>query len=348
MSAKPTFHYTGHLIVDAITRFNVFVNALVIPRLWFQHITIPRRKGKRDRDARQPDLNAIILLADIVFWYTAKAIYDEETGQIVGVRKRFKADKLQRSLDAFGKQYGLSKAQVYDAKVRLEDLGLIRTEERTVTLPDGRHLPCQLFWEPVPDAIERITFEKSTMLSVDNIDNPVNPDKSIALSVDNTPRSSPRSSNPPLREDPALVPKKPKPRTRLPRTPMPTDPTEQAALKAMVLTEEMRAWAAREGLTVNWEGQWDAFVDKAVANGYRYLDWRAAFRNWLRSPYQLEALRHPNGHVTSDHEGHTIGVYKSGAVCYNCRPEVGLPIETRDIPRSYYERRRARGIGGTG
>ena len=70
---------TGNRIVDEVGRINISGN--IIPMVWFQAIRYPNGK---------PNVNAIIILADIVYWYRPTEIRDEITGQVVGRRKKFR------------------------------------------------------------------------------------------------------------------------------------------------------------------------------------------------------------------------------------------------------------------
>lgn len=88
----------------------------VVPLEWFNHIK--RNNGK-------PNLTAIWLLSDIVYWYRPVEVQDETTGKRGGYRKKFKADLLQRSYDEFVKKYGFSKNQVRSAMDALEEAGII-------------------------------------------------------------------------------------------------------------------------------------------------------------------------------------------------------------------------------
>ena len=89
---------TGNEIVDENAKLNISGN--IIPQVWYR--TIIRESGK-------PNLTAIIILADIVYWYKPTEIRDEGTGQVIGVRKKFKSDLLQRSYQQISEQFGISK-----------------------------------------------------------------------------------------------------------------------------------------------------------------------------------------------------------------------------------------------
>ena len=75
---------TGNTIVDENAKLNISGN--VIPQSWYRTIV---------RDSGKPNLTAIIILADIVYWYKPTEIRDEGTGQVIAVKKKFKADLLQ-------------------------------------------------------------------------------------------------------------------------------------------------------------------------------------------------------------------------------------------------------------
>ncbi|MEG6569449.1 hypothetical protein [Thermoanaerobacterium thermosaccharolyticum] len=135
-------------IVEKIGKINFEGN--IIPANWYKHITFSSGK---------PNLNAIIILAEIVYWYRPTIIRDPATGEIKGYKTKFNADKLQRSYQSFADQFGISKRQAQDAIKLLRNLGLITLEFRTITMPtSGLKLTNVMFIEPVPERIEEITY----------------------------------------------------------------------------------------------------------------------------------------------------------------------------------------------
>ena len=112
---------TGNKIVDEVGMINIDGN--VIPHAWYSHFKLPSGK---------PDLNAMIILSEIVYWYRPTTVRDEATGSVTGVKKKFKADLLQRSYDSFANQFGLTKRQVKEAMDRLCDSRVIWREFRTI------------------------------------------------------------------------------------------------------------------------------------------------------------------------------------------------------------------------
>ncbi|WP_434577153.1 hypothetical protein [Thermoanaerobacterium thermosaccharolyticum] len=144
--------------VEEIGKINFEGN--IIPANWYKHITFSSGK---------PNLNAIIILAEIVYWYRPTIIRDPATGEIKGYKTKFNADKLQRSYQSFADQFGISKRQAQDAIKLLRDLGLITLEFRTITMPtSGLKLTNVMFIEPVPERIEEITY--NNIKEIDNSD----------------------------------------------------------------------------------------------------------------------------------------------------------------------------------
>ena len=121
----------------------------LIPHAWYTALTFPSGK---------PDLVAITLLGDIVYWYRPVVERDPTTGEILGQRKKFKADMLQRSYQAFAEQFSFTKRQVMEAMYRLEKTyGVIRKELRHLNTSYGRCANV-LFVAPIPATLQVITW----------------------------------------------------------------------------------------------------------------------------------------------------------------------------------------------
>jgi hypothetical protein len=141
---------TGNALVDAISEINFEGN--IIPTSWYKALRLPNGK---------PDLNAIVILSEIVYWYRATEDGDEATGTKVR-RKRFKRDLLQRSYRSFADQFGLTPCQVKDACHRLQDrYGVIRLEVRKRVETETGVLGNQLYIAPVPEQIRAITHRQA-------------------------------------------------------------------------------------------------------------------------------------------------------------------------------------------
>ncbi len=140
---------TGSPAVDKMSRLRITGN--IIPMSWFQ--TILKATGK-------PNLNAIIILADIVYWYRPVEVRDEMTGQLIGLKKRFRSDLLQRSYQQMADQFGLTKRDATNAVVELEKLGVIKRVFRTIER--GGHLVSNvLFLELHVDILEQLTYPEN-------------------------------------------------------------------------------------------------------------------------------------------------------------------------------------------
>jgi hypothetical protein len=95
----------------------------VIPHQWYQNIRL---------ESGNADLVSITLLSDIVFWYRSTEVRDESTGLTVEIKKKFRADALQKSKQQLALQFGFTERQVKESLSRLEQLGVITREFRTV------------------------------------------------------------------------------------------------------------------------------------------------------------------------------------------------------------------------
>lgn len=124
----------------------------IIPHTWYKAISYPNGKA---------DVNAILILAEIVYWYRPTIERDEATGEVVSIRQKFREDMLQRHYQSFADQFGLTKRQCQDAIGRLIAKGLVRRELRTVDTPQGKlgNVP---YFEPVVDALQRMTYHVIT------------------------------------------------------------------------------------------------------------------------------------------------------------------------------------------
>ena len=137
---------SGCAAVDAMDRIRISGN--VIPQSWYEEIL---------RDNGKPYLLAITLLADIVYWYRPTEERDESSGCVIGLKKKFKGDLLQKTYDWYADLYGESKRTIKAALDRLEELGLIRKVFRDLKFKNGTKLFNVMFIEIFPDRIEEIS-----------------------------------------------------------------------------------------------------------------------------------------------------------------------------------------------
>ena len=141
-----SIYRTGNVAVDQISGMEITGN--VIPSAWYR--TIRKETGK-------PYLNAIIILSDIVYWYRAIEVRDKESGEILGYRKKFKADILQRSYQQIAEQFGISKRDAANAMVALEKLGVVKRVFRKLKV-DRFVIPNVMFLALDVEVLKRLTF----------------------------------------------------------------------------------------------------------------------------------------------------------------------------------------------
>lgn len=140
---------TGNPIVDEVSEMNITGN--IIPATWYH--TMCGENGK-------PKLLAINLLSDILYWYRPKEIRDEETGNLLGFQKRFKADLLQRSYRQIENQFGVSQKQARNALDYLCDIGVVRKHLRNEKTKEGMPIHNNMYLELVPDKLRELTYPR--------------------------------------------------------------------------------------------------------------------------------------------------------------------------------------------
>ena len=143
--SEVTFDATDKVL--EITKLNLDGN--IIPHNWYSQITRPNGK---------PDINAIIILAEILYWYRGTAVKEETTGKFTGYKKKFKDDMLQRSYKSFEIQFGFSKKQIRTALIQLENLGLIKRIFKNIELENKSVITNVMYIDINPKRIEEITI----------------------------------------------------------------------------------------------------------------------------------------------------------------------------------------------
>lgn len=152
----------------------------VIPHSWYSHITFENGKT---------DLIGIVLLAEIVYWYRPTEIKCERTGRLLGYKKKFRADMLQRSNGSFADQFGLTKRQIAEGLKRLEDAGLIHREFRTIETSQGKIGNVQ-YLAPIVSAITTLDNDPDDNQLIGD-DTPSDDDSFIPLSEEKSNATPP-------------------------------------------------------------------------------------------------------------------------------------------------------------
>ena len=149
------YYSSGNKIVDAVGKMNLTGN--VIPEAWYLTITTVTKNNKRKTCPL-----AILLLADIVYWYRPVEHRDEST-QSVTYRKKFHdQDFLQRNYEQISKKFGISKKQARDALKVLEDLRVVKRHLRNEITPSGIKLSNVMYLELNPDMLKELTYPNGT------------------------------------------------------------------------------------------------------------------------------------------------------------------------------------------
>lgn len=157
--------YSGNRAVDEVTRIHWEGN--IKPISWNMTILLPN--GKPDRLAQD-------ILAEVVYWYRAVIVRDEQNPNRVTWRKKFKADLLQMSYTQLQSLFGESKKTIQRALANLERLGVIKRIFKTIKTPNftmGNVMyiavnPDVLFdltYPKMPEAPEPYSFEADVDLS---------------------------------------------------------------------------------------------------------------------------------------------------------------------------------------
>ena len=146
---------TGNQIVDAITRLKFEGNT--IPNTWYCHIKRETKKKK----IYKADILAINILADLIYWYRASEIREEETGKTVGYKKKFKSDKYQKWYAAWAEKFGVTKRQIQASMKILVDFGIVNREVTEITTEQGLKLTGVTYFEPIVEKIKYINIPVS-------------------------------------------------------------------------------------------------------------------------------------------------------------------------------------------
>ena len=172
---------SGNIIVDAMGSINITGN--IIPAVWYR--TITKENGK-------PYLLAIVILADIVYWYRPSEVRDQGTGHILGWKKKFSEDILRQSYQYYADLFGESKKTIKTAMDKLEKLQVIRREFRTVSYGDGLVCNNVMYVELKPDMLYQLTFPEE-IPAVNGVD-----DSCAGASGDKTGGSLPTKPDAPM------------------------------------------------------------------------------------------------------------------------------------------------------
>lgn len=195
MENKTVFLSTGNPIVDEMSTISISGN--VIPEIWYK--TLVNEKNRTNP-------LAILILADIVYWYRPTEKRDEVTNKVFYIKRFADDDYLQRSYDQLSQKFCISKNQARDAILFLEDKGVIKRHFRTVQTLNGP-LPNVMYIELIPAVLKKLTFpdndeggiQKKIDTPLDNYSDPsakkeTPPNKKADTNTEITPENTPENT----------------------------------------------------------------------------------------------------------------------------------------------------------
>lgn len=147
---------SGNPIVDQVATMNLTGN--IIPESWYH--TIINENGKTNT-------LAILILADIVYWYRPTEERDETTLSVSYSKKFHDEDYLQRSYEQLMEKFNISKRQARDALILLETLGVVKRHFRNIVVA-GLPLSNVMYLELVPDVLKELTFPSGQNFDLGN------------------------------------------------------------------------------------------------------------------------------------------------------------------------------------
>lgn len=109
-------------------------------------------------ESGKPDLLAVLILADVLYWYRPVKPRDERSGLPQRWRQKFAGNKLCRSYAALANKFGATDRMTRDACHRLEALGLLTITTRPK--PEGG---TDVFLEPVFLAVAKIVNQSGRL-----------------------------------------------------------------------------------------------------------------------------------------------------------------------------------------
>ena len=143
-------------IVDKVGQYELTGN--IVPVQWLKSLRTVKKT--KHGETSSPHMIAAYILSDIWYWYKPTYVRDEATGEVVLIKKKFKADKLQKSKNAIAEFLGVTSEQVREALHFLRDKELITIEYRTIG--EGKNtLNNVMFIEPIVSNILKITYQDS-------------------------------------------------------------------------------------------------------------------------------------------------------------------------------------------
>ncbi len=137
---------TGSKAVDQMAQIPITGN--ISNKGWYKHI--------KKSDSGKTDMLAVAIYSDIVYNHRPTPVYDE-SGAVVGYKKKFFGDRLQKSYDDYAEMYDVTKRQVKAAVDTLVEKNLIERTFENVILKGGQKLTNVMYVVLNVDELLKIT-----------------------------------------------------------------------------------------------------------------------------------------------------------------------------------------------
>jgi hypothetical protein len=166
---------------------NFRIEGNIIPQSWFKYI----------RNGSKPDLIAIHILSDILYWYRPTEVRNEQTNEIIRYKQKFAADKLQKSYTDYSTALGVTKKSVKSSIDNLVKLGFLKREFRNIRYGN---VACSnvMFVEPIIENIKDITYRILKELPQDDGHNPNTPTEKVGYPPGNGEMVPPKMEGYPI------------------------------------------------------------------------------------------------------------------------------------------------------
>lgn len=147
--------YSGNPIVDEVGGMKIIGN--IIPKEWYK--LIKRSNGKAH-------LLAIIILAEILYWYRPKEKVSNEDGSVTYERKFADCKYVRVNYEQLGEKFGVSRRQAAEAVEFLETtIKVLKRHLITIKGPNGL-LPNVVHIELFPKRLKELTYPQGEEMSM--------------------------------------------------------------------------------------------------------------------------------------------------------------------------------------
>lgn len=141
--------------------FSLNITGNIIPNAWFRTIT---------KDNGKPYTEAMMVLADIVYWYRPEEVRDPKTGQTIGIKTKLEGQFLRTSYQAMENKFGFTKSALQRIMRRLDALGVVTRHFAQIQRGDWIESNV-MFLELHPHVLYELTYPSSCVEPMDFVEN---------------------------------------------------------------------------------------------------------------------------------------------------------------------------------